>query len=92
MAEDLHDHSRCDPLGQEEAGRRVPTVVQAVVLDTRPLLELGELPGDLAAVQRRPGGRAEDEVIGFPGLGATPLEQLAVPVGDELFRRTPGAR
>ena len=34
---------------------------------------------------------AEDQVVVLPDLGAAPLEQLAVPVGDRADRRIPGA-
>ncbi len=85
MAEHLHYDPRRHPLGQEEAGRRVPAVVEAMVPHAGGLLEPGKAPGHLAAVKGRPGLGAEDQVVVLPNLGAAALEQLAVPVGDELI-------
>jgi len=85
MAEHLHYDPRRHPLGQKEAGRRVPAVIEAMVTHSRGLLEPGEATGHLAAVQGRPGLGAEDQVVVLPNLRAAALEELAVPVGDELI-------
>jgi hypothetical protein len=92
VTEHLHDHSGGDALGEQEARGGVPAVVEPVVRHACLLLDLGEVPGDLAAVQGRPGGCTEDQVVVLPGAGTAPLGELAVVVRGELLGTNPWQR
>ena len=72
-----------------EAGGGVAAVVEPVVRHAGLLLELGEAPGDLGPVQRRPAGCAEDQIVFLPPVGAAPLEKLPVAVRGQLLDAHP---
>ena len=85
MAEDLTDHLELDPLGEHEAGGRVPELVGVPVAESGLLTDHLELPVEVPRIDRCTDRRREHVAGILPGLAQGKL--LGGPAGPVCSER-----